>query len=94
MASIELKAEARTVTGKKVRFLRREGTVPANIYGGAGSTPIQLDSKTTGLAISRVGRGATVALTVGAGKPETVTLKDYQRHPTTDELRHVDFMRS
>ena len=47
MSSYQLRAEPRSIVGKKVRFLRRQGLVPANVYGHAASTPIQLTAQTT-----------------------------------------------
>src|SRR5262245_50923144 len=44
--TIDLSAEPRSVTGKKVKHLRAEGKIPANLYGhGVESTPIQVDAK-------------------------------------------------
>ena len=46
MKRLELEVSKRDVTGKKVRFLRRQGIVPANIYGhGIDSTPINVDAR-------------------------------------------------
>src|SRR5579885_2521101 len=52
--TIELKAEPRTVLGKKVKQLRRQGLVPANVYGdGVEPMPIQLDAKALQQALAR-----------------------------------------
>ena len=43
---LTLSATNRTVLGKKVKHLRREGVLPANVYGrGVESTAIQLDGR-------------------------------------------------
>ena len=42
----QLAAQPRTVLGKKVSRLRRQGLIPANIYGFGGEpTPIQVEEK-------------------------------------------------
>ena len=46
MNRLELEASKREITGKKVRFLRRQGIIPGNIYGrGIDSTAINVDAK-------------------------------------------------
>ena len=51
-----LSAASRIVLGKKVRRLRREGLLPANVYGrGLDSTAIQLDGRDFRRAIRQVG---------------------------------------
>lgn len=43
---IDLSAEPRTLSGRKVKNLRRQGILPANIFGNKiTSTSIQLDLK-------------------------------------------------
>ena len=64
-----LAAEPRTVTGKKVAILRREGKVPAVVYGhGHGSQPVQLDAHELELLRRHTGRNAILDLAVGKGK--------------------------
>ena len=53
----QLAAEIRTVLGKKVRFLRRQGMTPGNIFGHAvDSTAIQLSTREIEHALSHVPR--------------------------------------
>ncbi len=90
---ISLKAEPRAVVGKKVRFLRRQGMVPANIYGHEASSAVQLAAKEMEQALSRAGRTHLLTLTRDGDEPTTVLIKDYQRHPIRGTLLHVDFYR-
>ncbi|MCC7368861.1 MAG: 50S ribosomal protein L25 [Chloroflexi bacterium] len=92
MSNFELRAEPRSVVGKKVRFLRRQGVVPANVYGQSASTPVQVGAKDVEQTIRRAGRTHLVSLSVGSEKT-TVLVKDWQRHPYKGELLHVDFVR-
>lgn len=78
--------------GKKVRFLRRQGVTPANIYGHAmDSTAIQLNTREIEHVLAHVSRNALLSLRVEGGSPATVLVKAVTRKPTTDELYHVDF---
>ena len=93
MDRIELKAEPRSVLGKKVGALRRQGILPANVYGHAESTPVQVPTRAMEQAIARAGRTQLLQLVLDGGEPTNVLIKDYQRHPTKDTLLHVDFYR-
>ncbi|MDP8922701.1 MAG: 50S ribosomal protein L25 [Chloroflexota bacterium] len=93
MDAIELSAEPRSVIGKQVKALRRQGVLPANIYGGGESTPIQLATRPAQQVLARAGKTHLIRLNL-LGQPATnVLVKDYQRHPTRGDLLHVDFYR-
>jgi large subunit ribosomal protein L25 len=86
-----LAAEPRTITGKKVASLRREGKVPAVVYGhGHESQPIQLDAHELDLLRRHAGRNAMLDLAMGKGKPTPVMLQHIQEHPVTRRPVHVD----
>jgi large subunit ribosomal protein L25 len=93
MDRIELSAEPRSVVGKKVRFLRRQGIVPANVYGHAASTALQVPEREAERTIKQAGRTHLVALNVPGAEPTTVLVKNWQRHPFRGHLLHVDFYR-
>jgi large subunit ribosomal protein L25 len=93
MSNFELRAEPRSVVGKKVRFLRREGIVPGNIFGNAASTTVQVAARDVERAIHVAGRTALVTLAVEGSAPTTVLVKKWQRHPYKGTLLHVDFQR-
>ena len=86
-----LVAEPRTIIGKKVASLRREGKVPAVVYGhGHESQPIQLDAHELDLLRRHAGRNAMLDLALGKGKPTPVMLQHVQEHPVTRRPIHVD----
>jgi len=86
-----LAAEPRTITGKKVASLRREGKVPAVVYGhGHDSQPVQLDAHELELLRRHAGRNAMLDLALGKGKPTPVMLQHVQEHPVTRRPIHVD----
>jgi large subunit ribosomal protein L25 len=85
MKRLELEVLKREVKGKKVRFLRRGGLIPCNIYGhGIESQPVQV--------IARAGGTDLIALKIGGtATPGMVLIRDVQRNPMTGEPIHVDF---
>jgi len=91
MADVELRAERREVLGKKVRFLRRKGLVPANLYGpGLDSMALQLPAKATELALRRISSSTLVPLAVEGEPTRRVLVRDIQRHPTGEQVLHLD----
>ena len=89
----ELKVSRREILGKKVRFLRREGLTPVNLYGpNIESIPLQAETSLLKRLIVRVGRNALVTLRIdGDKKSRRVMVRDIQRNPLTEELLHVGF---
>lgn len=89
----ELKVKTRDTLGKKVRFLRRQGLTPANLYGpNTRSTALQAETPLLERFIARVGRNALIALKLDGDKqPRLAMIRDIQRDPLTDALLHVDF---
>jgi large subunit ribosomal protein L25 len=93
MKRLELEVSKRDITGKKVRFLRRQGIVPANIYGhGIDSTAINVDAKSLKHLLARVGSTDLISIKIDDTKnPLRVLIRDIQRDPLNDDLLHVDF---
>jgi large subunit ribosomal protein L25 len=88
----QLAAQSRTVLGKKVRFLRRQGWTPGNVYGhGIESMAIQLNTREIEHVLTHVPRNSLLSLEVEGGTPATVLVKAVSRKPTTDQLYHIDF---
>jgi large subunit ribosomal protein L25 len=91
MEKHELEAQERTVIGKKVKALRREGLLPAIVYGtGIEPVPITLNTKEV-LQTLRV-IGANTLVTIKLGKKEHLVLvRDIQREVIHRDLLHMDF---
>jgi len=87
---IELRAEPRSVLGKHVRRLRRQGLVPANIYGHGASRPIQAPLRDLDHLLAHGGRTGVVAIHVD-GQSETALLKEIQRDPRSGQILHIEF---
>ena len=93
--SITIKAQKREQLGKNAcHRLRREGRVPAVIYGeGADSQPLIVDKKDF-LAILKSESGENTLFKVGfEAELLDAMIKDLQTDPATDELLHVDLIR-
>ena len=93
--SYELKAEAREQVGKgSARAVRRDGKVPAVIYGDKQPPlAIALSYKEIYYKIHGGGFLTTVATIDVDGKKIQVLPKDYQLDPIRDFPMHVDFLR-
>ncbi|ENN87918.1 putative 50S ribosomal protein L25 [Rhizobium freirei PRF 81] len=93
--SYELKAEARERVGKgSARELRRNGFIPAVIYGDK-QAPISIALNTNEVT-KRIHAGGfltTIATIDVDGKKIKVLPKDYQLDPVRDFTVHVDFLR-
>ena len=94
-AAYELKAEARAQVGKgSARELRRNGLIPAVIYGDSKDpVSIALSRKDVTKKIHDGGFLTTLVTIVVDGKKHSVLPKDYQLDPVRDFLMHVDFLR-
>lgn len=91
----ELKAEARDRVGKgSARAIRRNGQVPAVIYGDKEAPlAIALSYKDVYYKIHGGGFMTTIATIDVGGQKIRVLPKDYQLDPVKDMPLHVDFLR-
>ena len=90
----KLEVTSRTVLGKKVGRLRRDGRLPGVIFGGhAESTPVETDTSTFQKGYRRWGQTTLLALTGLDGGEVPVLVHDVSREPRTGSLLHVDFAR-
>lgn len=88
---IKLNANPREILGKQVKKLRREGLVPANIFGqGLKSTAVQVDLKDFVKVYQEVGETGLVEVKVGE-KAHPVLVHRIQKDPRTSSVLHVDF---
>lgn len=87
-------AEKRKIFGRKVKKLRKEGIIPANIYGKElKSLSIQAPLKDFLKVYEKVGETGIVELSVEKGEPYPVLIHNLQLDPVTDQPLHVDFHR-
>ncbi|HUQ17878.1 MAG TPA: 50S ribosomal protein L25 [Candidatus Saccharimonadales bacterium] len=89
----KLEIRPRTVLGKHVGALRREGRLPGVIFGGhADSTPVDTDAHAFELAFRRWGTTTLLSLT-GLESDVSALVNGVSRNPRTGKLIHVDFVR-
>ena len=89
---IDLSAQPRTVTGKKVSQLRRSGIIPAVVYGHhRAATNIQVDERALHHTLMRAGMNRLINIQLGA-EGVTALVRDIQREPISQRVVHVDFL--
>ena len=92
-----LEATTRETFGKnEARRTRREGRVPAVLYGGDGkqATPIAVPPKALlKILHSESGQNTLISLKLAGGSDTRVLVKDFQIDPVTHEVLHADFYR-
>jgi len=85
-------AEPREVVGKKVSTLRRQGILPAVVYGaGRESENIQLDAREFDVLMRHTNRNTLVDLKIGKSRATPVLLQNVHEHPVRRNPVHVDF---
>lgn len=89
---VTLAVAPRTTLGKRVRRLRHEGTIPANIFGhGRESRAVQIDAMELKRLLSKYGGARLMHLTLD-GKSEAALIRHVQHDPRTGAIQHVDFL--
>lgn len=86
---ITLVAEDRTVVGKKVKQLRKQGLVPGVVYGhDVPATPISVPAVAATKAWHTAGKHHVVEVTIG-GKKQLTMIKSADLDPVKHSLRHL-----
>ncbi|CAN5299861.1 50S ribosomal protein L25/general stress protein Ctc [soil metagenome] len=93
MASAQLNATPRSDVGKGVaRSLRREGKIPAVIYGHAREPqPLAIDQRELDRLLSHIAAESTVIELSFDGSTSRTLIREIQRHPFKPQILHVDF---
>ena len=92
MEKVVLKAVKRDVSGKQVKALRREGKLPAVIYGRhTEPVNIVLEAHAASLALAKASSSTLVTVDVD-GKEYPVLVREKQRDFIKNRLLHVDFL--
>lgn len=86
-------ASPRTLLGKNVARMRKEGILPGNVFGrGLQSTTIQMATKDARDLLKTHGLNTLVNLVVeGEAAPRSVIVRHVQREPVSHDLQHLDF---
>jgi large subunit ribosomal protein L25 len=93
MDTVVLKAKKRTVTGKQVKQLRRQGLLPAVIYGhNVEPVAITLDAHEAGIVLPRISQSKLITVSVEGGKDYPVLMREKQRNYIKNVYTHIDFL--
>ncbi|ABW68621.1 50S ribosomal protein L25 [Desulfosudis oleivorans] len=90
----ELQVKTRQMAGGPTpKALRRQGFVPAIVYGHKNDPlPLAVDDHTFRLLLKDAGQQALLSLVIDDGAAsKTVMLKELQQHPVSLKLIHADF---
>jgi len=93
MATVSFNATAREGTGKgAARSLRREGLVPAVIYGhGREPISLSLNARDLDKMLGHIQAESTVIDISVGGQTAKTLIREIQRHPIKRQILHVDF---
>ena len=92
MEKIVLKASKRDVVGKQVKALRREGKLPAVIYGRhTDPININLDARSATVMLAKATASSLVTIDV-EGTEHLALVREKQRNYIKNTLLHVDFL--
>ena len=84
-----LKAEPRTLLGKKARKLLRHGHVPGVVFRSNGETmPVQFEERTLGRVLHHAGTTHMIEVELNGERIPTL-LREVDREPITTRIRHV-----
>jgi large subunit ribosomal protein L25 len=87
-----LKAKERTVLGKKVKNLRKEGQIPAHVFGNIKEVEhVSVNAHDFARVFKQAGETGLVDLKIGEDKTRPVLIKEVEIHPVTREVLHIGF---
>ncbi len=92
MDRLSLIAEERKILGKKVKTLRRDGKLPAHVFGKGVEGENVIVSKGDFIKTFHLaGETGLIDLKIGSGKVIPVLVRDVQYNPVEGEPIHIDF---
>ncbi|MBQ6355379.1 50S ribosomal protein L25 [Candidatus Saccharibacteria bacterium] len=91
MSEIKLSLDKRTLTGKKLASLRKDGFIPSVVYGGEGEPKLaQSTYNDTEKVLKAAGYHSTIDLTVD-GKTQMAIVKNIDIDPVSRRIINVEF---
>jgi large subunit ribosomal protein L25 len=92
MDKIVLNLTTRQERGKRLASLRREGRIPAVVYGhGNESTAVSADARTLEKTYAQAGGNKIIGLKVDDNRQQNALIHDVQLDGRTGQLTHADF---
>lgn len=95
MDQVTLRAEPRTESGSRpARRLRREGLIPAVVYGSDLDTiPVKVAARDLFSVLhTEAGLNALINLELDGGDTLLTVAREIQRHPVRGDITHLDFI--
>lgn len=95
MDILTLKLSPRDVVGKKVKRLRQNGVVPVHYYGAeTEALPMQVEDALLRQILPQAGTNVPISIDIEGVNGENICfVREVQRHPVTEDILHVDFLR-
>ena len=92
MEQLELQAQPRTLTGKKVKRLRQAGMVPGVLYGsGVQSEALKFERREIETVVARAGSSRLIKVNIdGSDEGHMAIVRDVQRDIFKQTLTHID----
>lgn len=92
MNRLSLKADERTILGKKVKHLRRDGFVPGHVYGNKVETEhVTVNLKDFTTTFKQAGETGLIDLKIGTEKIRPVLVRGVQYDPIKGVPLNIDF---
>jgi large subunit ribosomal protein L25 len=92
MDNVVLKATRRDVTGKQVKALRRQGRLPAVLYGHkVQPVAISLDAHEVAMALTGLSQSAIVTVDLD-GEQHATLVRERQKDYIRNAFIHIDFL--
>lgn len=89
---MSLKAQDREILGKKVKKLRRDGFIPAHVFGKKVETEhVSVKAVDFSQVFSQAGETGLIDLKIGDSKVRPVLVRDIQVDPVRGATLHIDF---
>ena len=94
METVKIQLDPRTVIGKKVKRLRRQGYVPVHLYGaGVEASVHQVAAQELDRVLPQVGTNVPLMVQTEGRDEDVCFVREVQRHPVSEDVLHVDFLR-
>lgn len=85
-------AQERTLIGKKVKVLRRDGLLPGHVFGkGIDGELVAVSAKDFLTTYEEAGETGLIDLKIGKEKVRPVLVRDVQHDPVSGQPIHIDF---
>jgi large subunit ribosomal protein L25 len=92
MDRLSLKAEERTILGKKVKSLRKNGFIPGHVFGnGVETEHVSVNGHDFLKIYDQAGETGLIDLKIGEEKVRPVMVRGVQYDPVSDNVLNIDF---